>query len=108
MGILVNSYYSETTPGSAEQGENSDNGFVWVDCEITFRELVDYLKNDFTDSSDYPVSLSSWFSTGHYVEDYRTMTEREETLHFSRSNPHYKIKYWHKAIKAVYGKGIGA
>jgi capsid portal protein len=108
MGILVDRCYSETTPESAEQGENSDNGFICVDCEITFRKLVDYLNNEFTTASDYPVSLSSWFSTGYYVDDYSTMTEREETLHFSRSNPHYKIKYWHKAIKAVYGKGIGA
>lgn len=108
MGILVNSYYSETTPESAEQGENSDNGIIWEDREITFRELVEYLNNKFTTASDYPVSLYSWFSTGYYVKDYRTITEREETLHFSRSNPHYKIKYWHKAIKAVYGKGIGA
>lgn len=104
--ILINRCYSETTPESAESGDFSDTGFIAQDEPVTFRELVEVLRSHPV-SSCWPASgdVHTWFST--YPEtDYRTGTEREESVHFSRENPPHKAKYWEKAarVAAVNGR----
>lgn len=107
MPILINRCYSETTPESAADGENSDSGFISEDEQCTFRELIDYLENH-PNCSCWPVNTSShtWFKTGYSIDDYETMTERNESLHFSRNNPARNVKYWKKAIEYVFRKGV--
>lgn len=95
--LLISRCYSETTPESAEHGDNSDNGFVHEDEPFTFRELVDVISRD-----GFALDGSSdWASTGYSTSDYRTGTEREETLHFSRQNPDHLRKYFDRAFSCV-------
>jgi hypothetical protein len=98
--ILINKTYSECTPESAENGELSDSGFIWEDAECTFRELVGYFR-EHTECSDYPAHSGAWFSSGFSVDDYGTGLESETAIHFSRSNPAYKAKYWALAAKCA-------
>jgi hypothetical protein len=100
--ILITRAYSETTPESAAEGEHSDAGIIAEDVPYTFRELVDLLKSH-PECSAHPFrgSTSEWFSTGAYVDDYSTGTEREETVHYSRKNPAHSARYWKLAAIAA-------
>ena len=87
--IKVSRCYSEITPESAENGDFSDHGFVYESQDFTFSELVREIRHGgftFYGGSD-------WLSTGYSTQDYRTGTEREETLHFSRENP-TRLRKW--------------
>ena len=100
--ILIDKTFSEITPESAEDGDTSDSGHVYVNCPYTFRELVSELRG-YTETSSYPCTGAArdWVSTVFSVEDYRTGTERSESLHFSRDNAAHKAKYWRKALQAA-------
>lgn len=100
--ILINKCFSEVTPESAELGEPSDSGFEWENAECTFKELVQYLR-EHNIASCMPAggNTCEWYGTGYNIEDYETMTERETTIHFSRSNPPYKAKYWKLAAQCA-------
>ena len=100
--ILIDKTFSEVTPESAEHGDTSDSGHVYVNCKYTFRDLVQELRN-FSEASRYPCTGAArdWVSTGYSVEDYSTMTERSESLHFSHDNPTRKAKYWRKALQVA-------
>ena len=103
--ILINKTYTEVTPESAEQGEFSDSGFVFEDAEYSFRELIEELEKHSQPScsclhNNYD---NVWFSSDFEIEDYCTMTERQESLHYSRNNDARSKKYWMKAINYVYG-----
>ena len=91
--LIISKTYSEITPESAENGDFSDTGFEWENSECTFRELVDYLK----EHKQY--CNPSWCSSGFSTIDYRTGTEQETCIHWSRNNPEFKRKYWVKAMK---------
>jgi len=95
--IKVAITYSEITPESAEKGDYSDSGFVEESRAVTFRELVDLIWRE----GFLAERGTAWLSTGFSVTDYRTGTEREECLHFSRENPQRLRKYWEAAIRAV-------
>jgi len=102
--ILVSRTYSEITPESSADGDFSDQGFIHEKEPFTFRDLVSTLRRDgFTHSSCYPPrgGAFEWAQTPFSVTDYGTMTERQECLHFSRSNPPQKLKYWQKAFRAA-------
>lgn len=100
--ILMNRTYSEVTPESAEHGDFSDTGFIYEDQPFSFRDLVRELREFSALSCSHPGSCSGvWASTHFETVDYSTGTEREESLHFSRSNPPRLLKYWRKALKAA-------
>lgn len=102
--ILITKCYSEVTPESAELGELSDSGVDFEDAPFGFRELVDYMQsNGFVECSISPCSGSTceWVSTGYSIDDYRTMTEIEYSLHYSNKNPQRNAKYWRMALKAA-------
>ena len=104
MPLLISKTYTEYTPESVKEGDCSDTGFVFQDGPLSFRELVDTIKRDgFTIPSCYPArgETHEWISNYSEVTDYRTGTEREESLHFSRSNPPRASKYWRKAMQAA-------
>ena len=98
--ILISKSYTEITPESAENGEFSNTGFVYANCEFTFSELVRELR-EYSETSSYPCygSKWDWVSTNSEIDDYSTMTERSESLHFSHLNPERKTKYWRKALQ---------
>jgi len=100
--ILISRTYSEVTPESAEDGEESESGFICEDAAYEFRELVRLLR-EHRNPSCYPATGSTreWYSTGYDVADYRTGTEREECVHFSRNNPPHNARYWKLAAKAA-------
>ena len=98
--LLINICFSEITPESAESGDTSDNGLITENEPLTFRELVDKIwQGGFAREG-----LTGWLSTGYSVIDYSTLTEREETLHFSRDNPPYMEKYFWQALRYVEAK----
>lgn len=99
--ILINRTYSEVTPESAECGDFSDTGMISQNESVTFRELVALLW-EHPVSSCWPASgdVNTWFST-YPSTDYRTCTERTESVHFSRENPPHMAKYWEKAARAA-------
>lgn len=102
MPILIHRTYSEVTPESAEHGDTSDSGFIIEDEPCTFRELVEYMETHSEASNGRPTGdIFEWYSTGYYVEDYSTGTEREECLHYSKANPSRMEKYWRLAAIAA-------
>lgn len=102
--ILLSKTFSEVTPESAENGETSDSGFVWENSPHTFRELIYLLREHATSSStNKQKTVHDWFSTDWSIEDYSTVTERQESIHFSHTNTSRAEKYWIKAIAYVFG-----
>lgn len=100
--LLISRTYSEVTPESAKDGDFSETGFVYENTEFTFRELVRELLDCCQISASHPGDCANvWASTGFSTSDYSTGTEREESVHFSRSNSPRLLKYWRKAIKAA-------
>jgi uncharacterized GH25 family protein len=100
--ILVSRCFSEVTPESAENGDTSDYGFVDEREAMTFSELVRAIR----DGGFYQDGSTGWLSTGYYTEDYRTGTEREETLHFHRDNPKHLDKWFWLAARMANRKAV--
>ena len=100
--ILVDRCFSEMTPESAEDGEHSDTGFLAQDEAYTFRELV-RLMRDHGAASCWPASgdTCEWYSTDWDTVCYRTGTQRECSMHYSRANPERNAKYWRLAAIAA-------
>lgn len=100
--LTIHRTYSEVTPESAEDGEDSDSGSIGTES-VTFRELVNLLREHPVPSS-WPTegTRRDWFSTHSYVTDYREGTERIESIHFDHSNPSRLEKYWRKAIQLAF------
>ena len=85
MIFTVSRTYQETTEESAELGDFSDQGYVYQDCEYDLRELVREL-SDCIELSGLPRDTHCcWASTG-YDTDYRTGTDRSESVHISHVN----------------------
>ena len=99
--ILISKTFSETTPESCEDSDFSDTGFIEESQEVTFTELVDLMKdhNNASCSPDSFDNIHTWYSTGFYVDDYSTGTEREESIHFHKDNTPNAAKYWFLAAK---------
>jgi len=96
--IIISRTYAETTPESAAIGDYSDTGFIEEKQQVTFRELVALMKTHIHASqSPDSASISSWYSTGFYIKDYGTNTEREENIHYHPDNAPNAAKYWLKA-----------
>lgn len=103
--ILLSKTYQETTPESAQDGDYSDQGFVFEDSPCTFRELIAYLR-ECSEPSCTPFTgdtVGLWFSSYPEVIDYATCTERSEAIHYSRKNRPRALKYWSKALRVVFG-----
>lgn len=98
--ILINRTYTEITPESAEDGEFNDNGLIAEREAVTFSELV-RLMQAHNQASKHPNNGSTdiWYSTGYYIEDYSTMTETEESIHYHPDNMPNVAKYWKWAAK---------
>jgi hypothetical protein len=92
--ILISKTFAETTPESSEFGDFSKTGFI-SECEqVTFRELVE-LMIEHREPSQSPNDGNThvWYSS-NYVSNYRTGTEREDSLHYHRGNAANCVKYW--------------
>ena len=100
--ILISKTYSEMTPESAEDGEYSYSGFVWEDCEYSFRELVELLR-ECSEASCWPAtgSVNEWYCNEWGTTDYSTGEQRQECVHYSHKNPSKNAKYWRWAAKAA-------
>ena len=97
--ILVDKTFEIFTHESAEHGAIEDGGFAAVNEAITFRELVEMMRREYTQPSMSPVHRSTWvWFTNEPEEDYRTGEYRSESIHFSPCNPQRKAKYWIKAM----------
>ena len=95
--ILVSRCYSETTPESVEDGDISDSGFIFQEEEMTVQELAREIRRE----CFHPETGSDWLSTGYYISNYSTGTEREETLHFSRENKPRMRKHFDRIAAIV-------
>lgn len=100
--ILISRTYSETTPESVEQGDFSDHGFIAKAESVSFRDLVRLMRKC-SEGSAWPLvgDISEAYSSGFYTSDYRTGTERAESLHYCRENPPRCAKYWRLAAIAA-------
>lgn len=107
--ILLSKTYTETTPESSEDGENSDSGFIFENVPHTFRETVAMLR-EHRNPSHWPLkgayAPGVWFSSGYETEDYTTGTERETAIHFCRENEPRAIKYWILAARVAQVGGL--
>lgn len=100
--ILIHRHYSEVTPESAAEGDTSDTGTLARNEPVTFRELVDLMREHPQASSDpHQASPDVWFSSGWSTTCYRTGTERQCSLHYSRDNPERHARYWRLASIAA-------
>lgn len=97
---MLFSKLTEATPESSEEGEFSDNGFLWGEdggSPCSFRELVDYIKNDgfvYWSNSDQ----TGWLSTGFDIIDYSDLIEQEKSLHPQNDR---SLRYLKKAFDYV-------
>jgi len=100
--ILINRTFCETTPESAELGDFSNQGFIEVNQKVSFTELIDLMK-ECNECSQYPNdgNTNVWYSTQFYNTDYRTGTDRQESIHFSNNNTANIAKYWKLAAKVA-------
>ena len=74
---------------------------VTDEWEMTFRELV-MLMRDYPMPSCSPASGATYeWLNDHPEQDYRTGEIHERSMHFSRSNPPRRAKYWRKAMLAA-------
>lgn len=103
MAILVNITYEIVTEESAENGEAEESGFLAENSEYTFRELVDALREKFTNASCRSVSadVNTWFTREPDTDMYSGDVETE-SIHYSRDNPPKNAKYWEWAIRAAF------
>ncbi len=99
--ILISRTFAECTPESAENSDFSDTGFISEVEQVTFKELVKLMKehNQPSCSPNKFNDLHTWYSTGFNTSDYRTATEREESIHFHNDNTPNAAKYWFLAAK---------
>lgn len=101
--LLINKTYEVVTPESAEDGEISESGFDQEDAPYTFRELVSAMRCHY-EPSCWPVGNSApahvWFTSGADI-DFVDGSETRTSIHFSRSNPARKARYWIKAARAA-------
>ncbi len=99
--ILISRTFEIVTPESAEFGESDDAGFICQSEPVTFRELVSLMREHPVPSSS-PCAGSRWDWLSSYPEEnYRDCSNRTESLHFDKSNPPSRDKYWRKAMRAA-------
>ena len=95
--MLIVRAYSEITPESAEHGDFSDTGIVHDAEPYTFRELHDAARlGGFSFDGG-----TRWADTGFSVVDYRTGTERSESLSLAYGQPARLEKWFRLAIDAA-------
>ena len=103
--LYINRTFTEVTPESAEEGDFSAIGFIEQDQPVTFRELVNYMKNhneaSHTIDGNWHPSTDTWFTCYSFTSCYRTGTERQESIHYSSNNHPRNAKYWIWAYKAA-------
>lgn len=91
--------YQTVTPESAEHGDFADSGFESESEFYTFRELVEALRNRFSDYSESPGSYSARTWASEYGEpDYRTGNETTRSIHLKDKS---KARYWIKALNTA-------
>jgi hypothetical protein len=105
MAILINTTFDDVTPESAEHGDSAERGYLAEDESLTFRELVETLRNA-SEASQWPLKAEDvspwvWVSTHPYTEDYATGAERIVSYHYSHKNPPRNLKYWRLALVAA-------
>lgn len=103
--LLVNVTYDVVTPESAEHGEADESGFVMENEPVSFRDLVAMLRGGEASSQPAQGSAREWVT--HYDWNHGTRRHIEEgaeesrSVHFSRSNPARKARYWALAFRAA-------
>jgi hypothetical protein len=99
--ILISRTFEVVTPESAEFGESDDAGFISQSEPVTFRELVELMRAHPVPSSS-PCEGSRWDWLSSYPEEnFRDCSNRTESLHYDKSNPPSRDKYWRKAMRAA-------
>jgi len=98
--IIISRTYAEVTPESSEHGDFSDHGFITEYEVISFRELVSLMRvHQRPSQSPNDGNTNVWYSSGFGIEDYQTLTEREESIHYHKDNAPNVAKYWKLAAK---------
>jgi hypothetical protein len=69
---------------------------------LTFREVVLLMRHEYQHPSCWPASGTAheWLNA-ETVTDWRDGTYTERSMHFDRSNPQRRAKYWRLAMKAA-------
>jgi hypothetical protein len=100
--ILIDRTFQETTPESLEYSNFSRQGHIETNRSVTFRELIKLMKEHYHPScSPNDGNTNIYYSTDHFVKDYRTGTDRTEAMHFSQWNAPNAAKYWKLAARAA-------
>lgn len=99
--ILVSKTYEVITQESAQDGDADECGFVYEDCEMSFKELVDTMR-EYSEPSCSPCKgdIYTWL-TQHGEMDYETGDHENFSLHYSRKNASKNAKYWKLAMIAA-------
>jgi hypothetical protein len=98
--ILISKTFTEVTPESAVDGDFSDMGYITEKEAVTFRELVQLMK-EHPEPSQSPTdgNTRTWFTCYPYTSDYSTAAERQESIHYHQDNTPNIPKYWKLAYK---------
>ena len=105
--LLVSVTYEVVTPESAEDGDAAESGFLYQDDALTFRQVIDLLREHPHPSQSGPDYGPRSWATSEPVPDGCNMTEGaiySQSVHFAHANPARKGKYWAKAMQYVYRK----
>jgi hypothetical protein len=99
--VLVSMTY-EIAPADCRDEDDLRTGFEFQGRAVTFSELVE-LMQDHPEPSCSPCRYADqfvWF-TSYPEQDYRTGETRTTSIHFDKSNPPRKAKYWNLAARAA-------
>ena len=90
--ILIDVTYANWTPDDIDHGETRDQGFIFQDEPISFKNLVELMRG-----YESAIDNCSWLSS--YNTDITTGVETVHNLHFSSRNKKRYKKYWGRALK---------
>lgn len=98
--ILINQTFVNVTYESADNGDYSDSGFIAEKLEVSFRELVQLMK-DHCHPSQSPNNGSTdiWYSSDFHTINFKTGEEQETAIHYYTENTPNAAKYWRLARK---------
>lgn len=83
--MLVSKYFQIVTLESLENGDFAEQGAIFEDVEMTFREALREVRADYWEWSSNPPQLGSWLATTEPTMNRDLIergVERYYTLHF--------------------------
>ena len=94
--MLCSETFETVTPESAENGESSENGFVFESCDCSARELARYITHDGFNVPSCSNGVPHWLSTD---TETNYMTGETETRSIHPGTDKQSQKVWARVLR---------